>query len=193
MIKAVIFDFFGVLALRGTTSFRQSYFPDDQNKIRQADGLKDKLNRGDISYDGYVDGLAKVAGVNRESVLEHTENYHDNSKLISYITENLKPKYKIGIISNAGEDWVLKILGKSNLALFDDIILSYKVDFVKPEPQIYDMSAKNLDVEPQQCVFVDDILKYCQGAEAVGMKSIWYKDFPQMKTELEIILTSSDD
>lgn len=189
MIRAIIFDFYGVLAVRGSTSFRKTHFPDDVLKMKQAGELQDQLGLGNIGYDDFIDGLAKLGGVDREIVLQYTENYQPNEQLLTFIRTKLKPRYKIGIISNAGANWVSDILGEE-IKLFDDTILSYKAGVIKPDPKIYKMSAQNLDVSVSECVFIDDILTYCKGAEAAGMKSIWYKDFDQMKADLEKILVA---
>lgn len=182
-----------MLALRDSASFRQTFFADDPKKTLRTKNLQDRLGRGLIGYDEFISGLAKLGGVDRETVLKYTEDYQPNLELLDYIREKLKPNYKVGIISNAGEDWVLKILGDSGQSLFDDIILSYKVGFIKPEAQIYEMAAKNLGVKQEQCVFIDDILSFCQGAERVGMNTIWYQDFERLKTELEALLTPIAD
>lgn len=193
MIKAVIFDFFGVLALRGLSLFKQAHLAGQVDKLSQVAEINDKLNLGKLSYDDYINELAKIAEVSRQEVLRFTEEYVYNEELLSYIKNRLGHNYKIGIISNAGADWVLKILGEENLKLFDDIILSYKVGFIKPDPEIYEMSAKNLGVKEEECVFVDDIMTYCQGAETVGMNTVWYQGFGQFKTELEKILAPVAD
>jgi HAD superfamily hydrolase (TIGR01509 family) len=193
MIKAVIFDFFSVLAIRDSEPFKRAYFPDDIEKNKQNQEALEQLGRGLIGYDEFIDKLAELGGVGRETVLKYTEDYHPNEELLGYIRAELKPKYKIGIISNAGQDWVLRILGKDNLELFDDVTLSYKVGMIKPEPEIYKISARNLGVEPTEAVFVDDILSYCRGAESVGMKSIWYRDFGQTREDLEKILAAVSD
>lgn len=193
MVKAVIFDFFGVLALRGAASFRKLHLEDDPAKNSKAKKLNDELGRGNIGYDDFIDGLARLGGVGRETVLKYTEDYQPNSQLLDYIGRQLKPRYKTGIISNAGEDWVLDILGAGNVKLFDDIILSYKVGVIKPEPEIYGMSARNLGVKPAECVFIDDILRYCEGAEQVGMSSVWYQGFDGFKSQLDKILAPGPD
>lgn len=112
-----------------------------------------------------------------------------NKVLLTYIRAKLKPKYKIGIISNALGDWVSEILTKEDIELFDDIVISYKVGVAKPTPAIYEKSLKNLGVQAAQAVFIDDIEHFCAAAKSVGMQAIWYKDFEQMKTELETLLT----
>jgi epoxide hydrolase-like predicted phosphatase len=190
MIKAIIFDFFSVLAVRNAAPFRKAYFPNDNEKNRQNQLALEQLGRGDIGYNDYIDKLAELGGVDRETVLKYTEDYHANEELLKYIRTQLKPKYKLGIISNAGQDWVLKILGKDK-QLFDNVVLSYEHGIIKPEPEIYEMSLSNLGVEAEECVFVDDILTYCQGAEQVGMNTIWFKNFEQMKKDLETILKAS--
>ncbi len=193
MIKAVIFDFFGVLADHDSTSFRKAYFANDAQKDAEAQRLNDELGRGDLGYDDFIDRLAKLGGVSREQVLVYTEDYQPNQQLLDYIRRDLKPSYKVGIISNAGQDWVLKIIGEENLKLFDDVILSYKVRMIKPDPEIYELSVKNLGVKPQESVFIDDILRYCQGAEHVGMNTVWYQNFSGFKSELESILAPGSD
>jgi epoxide hydrolase-like predicted phosphatase len=193
MIKAVIFDFFGVLATRGLKQFKKTYFKGDADKIRAGKSLQKKLDSGDIGYDDYIDKLAEIGGATREKVLEYTENYKPNEKLLNYIRSALKPRYKLGIISNAGQDWVLKIIGEDNKQLFDDVILSYKAKVIKPEPEIYEMSLHHLGIEPHEAVFVDDILSYCEAARKMGMQFIWYKKFDDFKEELEEILAASAD
>jgi HAD superfamily hydrolase (TIGR01549 family) len=190
MIKAIIFDFFGVLALRNAGSFRQTYFPNDSAKISRNKKAQEDLARGLISYDNYINELAEIGGVDRETVVKYTGEFQSNIELLEYISNQLKPGYKLGIISNAGADWVLRILGPTNVDLFDDIVLSYKVGMIKPEPEIYELAAKNLSVKPNECIFVDDIMSYCQGAQKVGMKFVWYQNFGQMRADLEKILPS---
>jgi HAD superfamily hydrolase (TIGR01509 family) len=191
MIKAVIFDFFGVLAGRDDVSFRKTFLAKDPAKNAKARQLNDQLGLGKLSYDDFIDELAHLGEVSREKVLQYTEDYHPNEELLDFIKQSLKPSLKIAIISNAGQDWVLRILGEENLKLFDDIILSYKVALIKPQAEIYEMSARNLGVQEEECVFIDDILRYCQGAEQVGMNSIWYQGFGQFKQELDKIFSVS--
>lgn len=193
MIKAVIFDFFGVLATRGLRQFKLDYLAGNQEKIDQSKKLQQELDVGVIGYDDFIAALAKIAGVSTDVVLKYTEDYKPNLDLLYYIRDELKPHYRIGIISNAGADWVMEILGPTHRRLFDSIVLSYKVGVIKPTPEIYKMSAENLEVKESECVFVDDILAYAQGAEQAGMKAIWYRNFDQMKTELEKLITVSDN
>jgi len=192
MIKAIIFDFFGVISTRGLAQFRRDYVKGDDAKNKQIRKLKDLLNIGQIGYDDFIDGLVKISGASRDTVLGYTEEYQPNSELLDYIRAKLKSKYKIGIISNSGADWVEKIIGDDK-RLFDDIVLSYQTGHTKPDAEIYQLSVKNLGVKPGECVFIDDIRTYCEGAEKVGMESIWYRGFEGFKRQLEELLPAVPD
>ena len=116
-----------------------------------------------------------------------------NEVLLTYIRAMLKPKYKIGIISNAVADWIAEILEAGDIKLFDDIVISYKVGVNKPNPAIYRLGLEHLGVNPEEAVFIDDIEAYCEAAEAVGMQAIFYEDFAQMESELEKLLGVSNN
>jgi HAD superfamily hydrolase (TIGR01509 family) len=182
-----------VLTLRGEISFKQTFIGQDEAKLNQMESARYKLNMGQIGYDDFIDELAKISGTSRGEVLDHTENYQPDRQLLDYIKNNLKPHYKIGIISNAGEDWVLKIIGQQNQEMFDDIVLSYKCGMVKPQAGIYELSAKNLDVKTNECVFVNDISTYAEGAKNTGMQAVWYQNFEQFKQELGPLLATSSN
>ena len=93
------------------------------------------------------------------------------------------------MLSNSSANWLDELFTPEDINLFDDIILSYEVRVTKPDPRIYRLAAERLGVETKQSVLVDDVKRYVEGAETVGMQAIWYRDFGQMKTELEMILS----
>ena len=43
------------------------------------------------------------------------------------------------------------------MALFDVVVESSKVGVRKPEPRFYEIACELLDVEPAECVFLDDL------------------------------------
>src|SRR5690348_12821678 len=98
MIKAVIFDFFGVLAIRGTASFSRTFYNADQKKLNRHKIAEDNLNRGQIGYEKFIEELAEIGGVDRDTVLKYTEEYAPNTELLDYIRTRLKPNWKLGII-----------------------------------------------------------------------------------------------
>ena len=55
---------------------------------------------------------------------------------------------------------------------FEHIIESSKAGVRKPDPRIYQMMCRALDVVPDQCVYLDDLGINCKPAAAMGMVSI---------------------
>lgn len=192
MIKAVIFDFFGVLVTEGFKQFLDNYFSGSKDKRQQAIDLVNRVDLGRISMDEFRADLGRLAGVTPERVNEELGGNKPNKPLLS-IVRRLKNDYKISILSNSSMDFPRKFLDAEDIELFDDIILSYRHGVVKPDPEIYKIAAARLKVEPEECVFIDDSLGHIQGAESVGMRGIYYREFAQFKKDLEGLLSSVSD
>jgi putative hydrolase of the HAD superfamily len=111
-----------------------------------------------------------------------------NEALFEYIETVLKPKYKVGMLSNAGADWLSELFTEDQLALFDATALSYETGITKPDTAAYQAIADTLDVGPAECVFVDDQERHCTGAREAGMQAILFKGFEQFKADLERLL-----
>ncbi len=79
-----------------------------------------------------------------------------------------------GLVSNS---WSTAHYDRDLLAeLFDAVVISAEVGLHKPQPEIYLLAAERLEVEPAQCLFVDDLRENCDGAEAVGMTAIRHRE-----------------
>jgi HAD superfamily hydrolase (TIGR01509 family) len=193
MIKAIIFDCFGVLTTSGFRVFRDKYFDGEPEKHRLALDLMSQQNLGLLTYKDFIKKVAALAKVSEETVKEYMDENKANEPLLNYIRSELKPKYKIGLLSNAGDNWLNDLFHNKDTELFDDVVLSYKVGYIKPDPNIYLLAAKRLEVEPVECVFIDDNPGHCSSAREVGMKAIFYEDFSNAKEQLQKILASSPD
>ena len=82
-----------------------------------------------------------------------------------------------GLVSNS---WSTAHYDRKLLAeLFDVVVISAEVHMHKPQPEIYLLAAERLEVEPEACLFVDDLKENCEGAEAVGMTAIRHRSAPE--------------
>ena len=55
---------------------------------------------------------------------------------------------------------------------FDAVVLSFEVGAMKPDPAIYREALTRLgDPDPARSVFVDDQVRYCDGAAAIGLQT----------------------
>ena len=75
------------------------------------------------------------------------------------------------------------------MALFDTVVVSAEVGMIKPNLDIFEITAQKMSVKPSECVFTDDSEVYCEAARSSGMRGIHYQDFGQFKSELEQILS----
>jgi HAD superfamily hydrolase (TIGR01509 family) len=190
MIKAVIFDCFGVLTTEGWLPFKAKYFGANKELDRQAGDLNKQANAGLISHQKFVEAVAELANVTPRQVYAAIDVNVANEKLFDYITETLKPRYKVGLLSNAAANWLRELFDARQLALFDAVSLSYEAGFIKPYSKAYELIAEQLEVNADECVLVDDQERHCTGAREAGMQAIVYKDFEQVRDELERLLAA---
>lgn len=91
---------------------------------------------------------------------------------------------KTALLSNS---WGLDYPREEWPELFDCTVISGEVGLRKPDPEIYELTARQLGVQPQECVMVDDLASNVRGAVAVGMVGVLHQSVEQTVAELEIL------
>lgn len=169
MIRAIIFDCFGVL-YGGSYQALQELCPVD--KLGDLHDLNRQADYGFITSEDYVRGAAKLIGKPENEVQSIFRAKHvRNDALMAYAT-SLKGKCKLALLSNVSNGIVEHLFSKEDLALFDQVILSYQEHITKPNPAVFTLAADRLGLRPDECVMVDDLAENCEGAEVTGMASI---------------------
>ena len=69
--------------------------------------------------------------------------------------------------------------------LTDGGILSYTEHMIKPDREIYDLLVERYNLTPSKTVFIDDTPVNVEAAKNYGWKGIVFKDYKQVKEELE--------
>lgn len=186
MIKAIIFDCFGVVYLDhfGKT---YEYFGGDLEK--DAEFIEQFFFDVSKGHKDWYDGIKDKLGVSKEQWDQAREEISSfNEELLSYIKE-LHETYKIGMLTNVGAEGVEQYLDYSVLEKhFDVIVQSGKIGFAKPEARAYEIAADRIGVRLDECVFTDDREQYIEGAQHVGMKAILFKNTEQFKADLKKLL-----
>ncbi len=188
MIKAVIFDCFGVL----TTDKWKEFVITLPDELREsARKINHAYDAGFINETEFIEQIKLLTGRNPSEVETSIGTKIDqikNIKLLNYI-KSLKPKYKIGLLSNVATNWIKEeFLTMEEQALFDSMTFSYEVQLTKPDPRIFKIACTRLGVDLNEAALVDDIERYCEAARSLGMKTVLYQDFDQMRHDLEQIL-----
>lgn len=191
MIKAVIFDCFGVLVAGKLQPFIHAYLRHDPELLQQAHVLDDKACVGEITHFEFINELSKLAGISTKEVHAFFDQHPPNLELIELIQTELKRSFKIGMLSNASKNLLDELFSPDQIKLFDDIVLSCEVGLVKPDQKIFGLAAMRLGVETDECIFIDDLEHYCDGAERAGMRAILYRDFETFKNDLGLMLVDT--
>lgn len=92
------------------------------------------------------------------------------------LLRRLKPFYRLGLISNFyGNAAVL--CDEAGLAESLEVILdSMRIGVGKPDPEIFRIALRRLDVEPAEAVFIGDSFERdIMPARQLGMQTIWLK------------------
>lgn len=187
MIKAIIFDCFGVL-----TGDRWHEFTSQLPKgeiVDRARGLNRQYGAGKLSTEEFLQAIEKLTGVKASEIKKLLNNEHGkNYPLLDYI-KNLSAGYKTGILSNVASGWIRDVfLTEEEQAIFSDILESFTVGVTKPDSRIFELACKRLDVKPSEVIFVDDIEIYCLASRELGIKAVIYQNFEQCKKEIEQLL-----
>lgn len=189
MVKALIFDCFGVL----TTDYWKEFaatLPEEYIELARA--LLYRYDAGKIGRTEFLAGIKRLTGRVPRDIEELLEGEMvKNGELLKYI-ECLKHSFKIGLLSNIGSGWIRSnFLTSDEQAMFDDMVLSYEVHMAKPDPEIFELTAKRLGQVPAECVMVDDSPGHCAAAAKAGMQAVLYKNLTQLKHDLEPLLNQS--
>lgn len=188
MIKAIIFDCFGVLYPQISGNFFERHRDLFKNDTAALDKLNFQIDLGEITRADFFNGLQEVTGMDAGKIKsEFDQEFSVDSKLIEFI-QKLKLTYKIGLLSNAGKEEIEIIYRDKIDGLFDATAISHEVKSVKPDSKIFLTCASRLSLEPEQCIFVDDSLKNLEAAKKLGMQTIYYPEFGKIPSKLLLLL-----
>ena len=191
-LEAILWDFGGVF----TTSPFENF-----NLLEERCGAPRDFIRTLNSVNPTTNAWAQFES-NQVSLEEFDELFAKESKLagheirgkevISMLSGDLRPKmvellklckeqYKVACITNnvkAGrgpgmsrdDDKASKV--SKVMALFDDVVESSVEGIRKPNPEIYKLACQRISVEPEKCLFIDDLGINLKPAKELGMKTI---------------------
>ena len=185
-MKAIIFDCFGVLVGKGFWNMYTLLGGDVKADSEYIDQQLAKVDLGQLSSQDFSQEMANRLGISIDKYTQaFREDERPNEALFAYIKDELKPNYKLALVSNATGDSVRRKIPADKLALFDEVLISGEVGILKPDPRLFHMALDRLGVEAHETVFVDDHQEYIQGAKNVGLQTIQFKDFDSFVRELQ--------
>ncbi len=198
MIKAIVFDYGGVIKINDSDLISDicNYL-----KINKKDFEKEYfavnhlINIGGKSFEEFT--LLLVSKFNKSKktknyilklLKENKSKYHLNNELIDLIKYLKNKNYKIGLLSNNSLELKQELINDKIYELFDQIIISAKVGYQKPQPEIFEILFSKLKMKPNEVIFVDDTPKSLEGADKIGYVPILFTNNKQLRADLSSIL-----
>jgi glucose-1-phosphatase len=196
-IKAVIWDIGGVI-MRTEDQAPRAELADELGVTRAY------LN--ELVFEGEQGTQAQKGEINRKELWDYVRSelklapgeYSDlnerffggdvlDTELVDFI-RSLKPRFKIGIISNAWSQIEESLVEWGINDAFEVVVGSGDVGIMKPDPRIFQIALERLGVESSEVVFVDDFIQNVRGAQALGIAAIHFQGREQVIQELEQLL-----
>ena len=192
MIRAIIFDLGGVLIDFPTPSMLE--FCADRLGVTVRDmvkvirPLRKDFQEGAISEGELWDRVCGILGVEIPRVDSlwkeaFVASYREKEAVFEIVAKLRRQKYLLGLLSNT-EVPSISVLGGGKYD-FDAVVYSCVERLSKPGSEIYKLALSRLNVFAREAVFVDDQDENIKGAEAVGIRTILFRDADQLKISLE--------
>ena len=190
MIKAIIFDCFGVLLGNAYKTHLMEVEREDPERAKEIRAINHASDMGILTREETAEHISALFGMDTDEFLaEQNQVEVPNRQLLEYIAE-LKKDYKVALLSNISsrERLSIRFVNGELESHFDTVVASGDEGYVKPQAEIYEIAATRLGVNPNECVMIDDILEFCEGARAVGMQAIQFQTNHQCITDLNALL-----
>jgi HAD superfamily hydrolase (TIGR01549 family) len=130
--------------------------------------------------DGVAEALAvRDARVTTRVADRFLADAHRHLRRNHALLERLRPRYRLGIVSNFYGNLETVCHNVSIRPLFGVVVDSERVGISKPDPRIFMTALDGLGVMPADAVFVgDSAARDMAGARALGMRHIWLTGEP---------------
>ena len=207
-LRAVLWDFGGVILSSPFESFNRYEIDAGLPKdfIRSLNARNPdanawaKMERNEVSLSGFVDlfeaeakqqgheidgwrVLQALSGDIRPQMVEALRRCRAEFR-VACITNNMKSGEGPGMARSPEK---AKAVGEI-MTLFEHVVESSKLGLRKPDPQIYRHTCDLLKVQPQSCIYLDDLGVNLKPARAMGMRTIKVGDPDQAIIELEAMV-----
>lgn len=173
MIKAIIFDCFGVLAQGTLGHFLSLVPPQMRQTVRD---INRSADYGFISHDEYLRQMGEVTETSPEYIESYNARRQIRSPQLEVFVRSLRVHYKTALLTNAGVGIIERLFTDDELSsMFDVVVRSSDIGDVKPNPTIFEYAVRQLGVAPEEAVMIDDLLENIEGATAAGLSGIVFE------------------
>ncbi|RSS81124.1 HAD-IA family hydrolase [Streptomyces sp. WAC06614] len=195
----LVLDFGGVLTtplLPAVLAFEQREGLEQGACIRalymDAEGIRltHELERGALTQTEWNQAAATKLGVSPDNLMGRLfADLRPEQALIDAAAAAKRTGIKVGILSNSVglTPWNLYD-GYELETLYHGVVISEYHGMRKPDPELFQVMLKLLDLSAEECVFVDDTEEYVRAAEKLGFAGVHAVQPEQTVSQLEDLL-----
>jgi 2-haloacid dehalogenase len=194
-IKAIVFDFGGVLLDWDPRNLYRRYFPQDPAAMEQFLTEVNFMEWNSQQDKGrpFKEATAELAGrFPQYRHLIHAFHEHWEESLVGAIPQSvelLKKLKRKGFPLYALSNWSAETFPITRhkypfLEVFEDIVLSGEVRLIKPDPAIFKLLLERNNLEAHGCLLIDDSDRNIDTARKLGFQTIHFQSPGQLKAEL---------
>lgn len=148
--------------------------------------------RGEISETEYWQELRSRYGLSiHDSISDEFKKWREpiaNDDILALAKEAKDKGLSIATLSNVIEPTYNVIEQAGYYDLFDEVIASCKVGYVKPQKEIYEIALDRFSVTAQESVFIDDKQSLLDPANQMGFKTILAQNPGQIIRDVRALL-----
>ncbi|MGD0328189.1 MAG: HAD-IA family hydrolase [Minisyncoccia bacterium] len=198
MIKAIVFDFGGVIelyenegALKSTAKLLGVPHDEFKNVYFQHNHLANVMNLDWYEMFRKVLSVFNVSTEKENEIISMVRAHHSEGKintgLIALFPKLRQLGLKIGILSNATSELREKLNLNGIAELVDVIVISGEIGFQKPHKEAFQVLFEKLDLQPEEVIFIDDSSRSLEKASEIGYVSVLFKNNEQLVADLKNI------
>jgi putative hydrolase of the HAD superfamily len=151
-----------------------------------------EYERGAMSSEAFAQRVCEALSLDvpfREFAPAFSEIFELNDPVVQLVAGLKKRGYTLvlGSNTNALHAGQFRNQFAEALAHFDQLVLSFEIGMMKPEPGFYLACAQAALAPPGSCLFIDDLVENVEGATAAGLVGIHYRDFDSLSAELRAL------
>lgn len=143
-----------------------------------------KINTNELCH--YLRIQEKKTTSDTEILEAFSDVFWPNSSIFPLIRSLSEQKKRLILLSNTSEAHHLFIEKKFPiLEWFDDMVLSYKIGFMKPDPEIFQAALAKAQCKAHECFYIDDVSEFIEAAQKYHIDAKQYTDTNSLVEEFK--------
>lgn len=190
MIKAILFDYYGVISMVKVTG--AGFVPrmakafstdiDTAQKIRET--YWRDLQTGELSEEKFWQSvehdLGKQLTTKQKDIWSSDEERSPNPEILDFAKWLRERGFMTGVFSNVMPHSLRALRKESVYDGFDPVLFSCEIGMVKPEMDFYQLALDRLNLPAQEVLFIDDQERNLSPARVLHMQTVLATDPKQI-------------